>query len=95
MGSHDPHHGQSSLDTETEGCPIQVSQPDRGYALQAERSKQRRVHFFKRSLSGGDGSEGGGGGDGGGGQGGEGGRGEYPGGYASILVHGPGSELGR
>ena len=94
MGSHDPHHGPRSRDTETEGCPIQVSQPDRGYALQAERSKQRRVHFFKRSLSGGDGSEGGGGGDGGCGQGGEGG-GEHLGEYASILVHRPGSEVGR
>ena len=95
MGSHDPRHGQSSRDTETKGCPIQVSQPDRGYALQAQRSKQRRVQFFKRSVSGADASEGGGGGDGGGGQGREGGRGEYRGEYASILVHGPGSEVGR
>ena len=92
--------------TENEGFPIQALQPYRGYALQAERSKQRRVHFFKRSLSGGDGREGGGvdggggqgGGEGGGGAdggGGEGGGGRYENEYAPVLVHGPGSAVGR
>ena len=87
MGSHDPRHGYSSRGTASEGCPIEALQPVRGQILQAERRKQRHVHFLKRSLIG-DGGEGGseggsegGGSDGGGNQGGgEGGGGNDGGG---------------